>query len=381
MKTTEDYSLFTWGMASDVSSSLRHTGAIPGRAIQKKTAWDALDTSELGFLAHRPAAFAVENRSLFKYSSIKNDPDPVCIKTAFGTEPVNNAESDRGPPLLTSRGLKLSMGLQKLTSDVYLAYLNCKLHDRGVCIALKAKSSGSQVYYRLVSPQVSFFYPIYKDICHLAFESIYVVQNRDMDFDAVPNPITSFCTGVDFDCRELGVGYEIFSRHIMNRPFSNSRPAVIGEPMKTALRVIDSAGSNDLNLLHIEPYGDDIVLILCRPEGIYDSFVVIFGSGWCDILPACHIQVLSGGGQHQVEVEWNEEMISKLVLGYKSRLERLQDRAICHLKKETVAAAYRRRGEKLVLSVKVIMAVRDQSSATLGQKLNQPRLKLFSRAG
>ncbi|KAI0118735.1 heterokaryon incompatibility protein-domain-containing protein [Nemania sp. FL0031] len=360
MKTTEDYSLFTWGMASDISLSLRHTGEIPGRALHKRTAWDALDTSELGFLAWRPAAFAVDNRSLFKYSLVKNDTDRVCIKSTVDVELVGNAEGDRGPPLLTSRGLRLSMSLQRLESDIYLAYLNCKLYDRGICIALKAKSSGSQVFHRLLSPHISFFYPIYEDICHLAFESIYVVQSRGAKSNATP---TSFCTGVEFDFRELDITYEAFSRHIMNRPFSNVIPKVIGESIEAAPGVI-RARSIGFEPLDIEPYDDDIVLIFCKPEGICDSFISIFGNGWCDILASSsEIPMLSLEGRRRAEVEWNEDEISKLVLSYKSRLETLYDRATCHLKNITVAAAYRRRGEKPVLSVKVIPAACGQASA------------------
>ncbi|KAJ8127443.1 hypothetical protein O1611_g6192 [Lasiodiplodia mahajangana] len=364
MKTTEDYSLFTWGMASDISLSLRHTGDITGRALHKRTAWDALDALELGFLAHRPAAFAVKNRSLFKYSLVKNDTDRVCIKSTFGLELAGSAESDRGPPQLTSRGLKLSMNLQKLTSDVYLAYLNCKIYDRGICIALKAKSSGSQVFYRLMSPHISFFYPIYEDICHHAFDSIYVVQNRDTDFNAAPSPITSFCTGIDFDFRELDVPYETFSRHIMNRPFSNIRPTVIEESIETALGIVETESNN----FDTEPYGDDVVLIFCKPEGIYDPFIVIFGSGWCDVLPASsEVQMLPMRSQHRAKVAWNEDEIAKLVLSYKSRLETLYDRATCHLNSIVITAAYKRRGGRPVLLVRIIPAACGQASVALSR--------------
>ncbi|KAK3373008.1 heterokaryon incompatibility protein-domain-containing protein [Lasiosphaeria ovina] len=119
MKTAEDYTMLAWGLSKFLSNKHHWKGV--ARASGSRGA------SPRRPLAHGPDDFELHNRALWTYSSLVPD-------TSSSAAPDDDAEDM--PPLMTSRGLRLSLLLRPANtkhahSDDVHAYINCKTHKPG----------------------------------------------------------------------------------------------------------------------------------------------------------------------------------------------------------------------------------------------------------
>ncbi|KAK4152278.1 heterokaryon incompatibility protein-domain-containing protein [Chaetomidium leptoderma] len=148
MKTAEDYTMLAWGLSKYLSN---------------KHHWKGIHRSNLGDprrpLADSPNDFELHNRTVWTYSRL--------IADETSTVATHNSPSlDDTPPLITSRGLRVSLLLKRSdprTGDI-LAYINCKTSKPGaspegplspVCLVLRRQEE-SNIYTGSDDPNAAF---------------------------------------------------------------------------------------------------------------------------------------------------------------------------------------------------------------------------------
>ena len=148
MKTTEDYTMLAWGLSKFLSN---------------KHHWKGVQRNNLGEprrpLSDSPNDFELHNRTAWTYSRLIADESS---SVAAQTSP----SLDDTPPLITSRGLRVSLLLRPSkprTGDV-LAYINCKTTKPGVspegrhspvCLVLRRQEESS-IYTGSDDPNAAF---------------------------------------------------------------------------------------------------------------------------------------------------------------------------------------------------------------------------------
>ncbi|KAK4462876.1 heterokaryon incompatibility protein-domain-containing protein [Cladorrhinum samala] len=151
MKTTEDYTMLAWGLSKFLSN--RHH-------------WKGVSNGMPGGEARRPLAdspndFEEHNRSGWKYTRLYQDASHVVAGALSSPGPA----MDDTPPLITSRGLRLTLLLRPSKTrpgDVH-AYINCKTSRPGaapdkplspVCLVIRRlqQSSSSSLSSPLAPP-------------------------------------------------------------------------------------------------------------------------------------------------------------------------------------------------------------------------------------
>jgi len=127
---TEDYTLLVW--QSYLRSKLRSTSSLK------------LGVTE-GPLASDVSNFMFPNDSSWKYSRLEIDK---------GLEETSYLRAPQSPPILTARGLQISLPLLKISDTEYLAYLRCRQSETSdlLCMSLTPIQYQPGRYKRLLSP-------------------------------------------------------------------------------------------------------------------------------------------------------------------------------------------------------------------------------------
>lgn len=147
LREIEDYTILTWGMTVPVTPALLHDREISELSLPE--AVEAVRSSEGSRtpgstpLAVRPGDFKVTQPRLWRYSSLEQHISGPDIK--------NDTDSlGYSPPTVTSRGIQLWVRVLDCTPTSCLAYINCRIFGRVICIALRQISTrGVDVYSRL----------------------------------------------------------------------------------------------------------------------------------------------------------------------------------------------------------------------------------------
>ncbi|KAG7285646.1 hypothetical protein NEMBOFW57_010275 [Staphylotrichum longicolle] len=147
MKTTEDYTMLAWGLSKYLSN---------------KHHWKGVQRNHLGDprrpLSDSPNDFELHNRTAWTYSRLIADENST---VSTQTSP----SLDDTPPLITSRGLRVTLLLKPntRTRDI-LAYINCKTTKPGappegqpspVCLVLRRQDE-SNIYSGSDDPNAAF---------------------------------------------------------------------------------------------------------------------------------------------------------------------------------------------------------------------------------
>jgi len=131
LKTTEDYSILTWGFHT---MSPRQAGSphdLSGRILDRQSpnfgGWDRYQPA----LARDVASFAYQTR----YANLKRN----LIASSLPSLNVSGATIDDSPPVLTSRGLRVHLSLRHIQGSIYLGYVNHLLDGDALCVLLMQK--------------------------------------------------------------------------------------------------------------------------------------------------------------------------------------------------------------------------------------------------
>jgi len=149
MKTTEDYTMLAWGLATNLSNKHNYW-----KSPQQRSSFESRRP-----LADSPNDFARHDRSQWTYGQLIQD------RARTVAAQLSSALDDT-PPLITSRGLRVSLLLKPARKgrDAVLAYINCNTVRPGappgtprspVCLLLQ-RQGGTNIYMGSDDPNYAF---------------------------------------------------------------------------------------------------------------------------------------------------------------------------------------------------------------------------------
>ncbi|KAK5659605.1 hypothetical protein OQA88_809 [Cercophora sp. LCS_1] len=157
IRETEDYTILVWGMKmpnSDVPRrrhyevpDLSLPEAIESvRLSEKRHHGEGRPPVECSPLARNTSDFKIESSQPWKYSDLQQRiSNPTVSKHANGLS--------YSPPAVTSRGVRLWVHVTDCSPTACLAYTNCQIFGKIVCIALTRRPTSDDDVYARISPK------------------------------------------------------------------------------------------------------------------------------------------------------------------------------------------------------------------------------------
>ncbi|KAK5655205.1 hypothetical protein OQA88_6104 [Cercophora sp. LCS_1] len=306
MKITEDYTMLAWGLSKHLSNKhhWRVQGIAPGDRRRP--------------LADSPNDFELHNRSAWTYSSL--------IQTLHDPTPSKNnsksaADHDDTPPLMTSRGLRLSLLIRYTAraGDVY-AYINCHTTKPGtstpspVCLVLRYQGN-TNIYEGSDNPNNNFhLLDSDKELGSFTRKTIYISASTS-DVEA-----------------SLGRNHRMLSLeknlYVLDKPRLPRVGEIATKPWKITSCFSHAIGAG-AGHAHFEvprkfipsqlftPFDlpPSTVRVFAFEQTPQDAFGVLVGNGWCDVLPLGEGEFRGKWGVLVRDGHWNET----LALGFMCR--------------------------------------------------------------
>ena len=155
LREVEDYTILAWKLrlprTSDSTSNQNYQ--IPDLSLSEAMGV-ARERSRKGHyhdwklppLAETPKAFSVDLPLLWSYSDVEQDMLTINLANAS----MQGGQSNHSPPETTSRGLRVWLPFVECSETTSLAYINCRIRGRLICISLlRATGTGDNVYFRV----------------------------------------------------------------------------------------------------------------------------------------------------------------------------------------------------------------------------------------
>ncbi|KAK4450903.1 hypothetical protein QBC34DRAFT_401828 [Podospora aff. communis PSN243] len=276
MKTTEDYTMLAWGLSKYLSNK-HHWRGVPGTS----------NFDQRRPLADSPNDFEVHNRSQWTYANLIPD-----SHTNTPTQKPKAPEHDDTPPLITSRGLRVSLltRFNPKTCDVQ-AYINCKTPNPSnshatpvpVCLILH-RNPTTNIYSGSSDPNAAFL----------------LLDN--------PNALSNFERRTIYISTQTAEGDAASQNHrtislernlyVLERP----SPLRAGDPATRQWKITScfshavGAGQGHVHfevprrfvpahLFHPFDLPPSTVRIFAFERGLgTDAFAIVVGSGWCSVV-------------------------------------------------------------------------------------------------
>lgn len=328
MKTTEDYTMLAWGLSKFLSN---------------KHHWKGLSNSIHGGDPRRPLAdspndFEEHNRSGWKYTRLYPDASHVVAGALSSPGPA----MDDTPPLITSRGLRLTLLLRPSKTrpgDVH-AYINCKTSRPGatpdkplspVCLVIRRLQQSSSPSASS-SPAMSSIYTGSSDP-----NAAFILLDSSKDLSTFSRQ-TIYLSTATLDVTDLNSNHRIHSLsrnlYILDKP----PPLRAGEvlALSKASWKITSCFSHAVGSgpghAHYEVPRKFTSATLFQPfdlppcsvrlfafeqpaagtqsqsqlQSAENTFGIVIGNGWCDVVPLADEGFKSKWGTLVRDGVWNE---------------------------------------------------------------------------
>lgn len=314
MKTTEDYTMLAWGLSKYLSNKHHWKGVQRNNLVDPRRP-----------LADSPNDFELHNRNAWTYSQLI--PDTENTQTAQCSPTLDDT-----PPLITSRGLRVSLLLRPSRprttpsntggGDI-LAYINCKTSKPGappegplspVCLVIR-RQENSSIYTGSDDPNAAFeLLDSVKALSSFERKTIYLsLASIDQALSQTHNHRMSSLE------RNL---------YILEKP-----PPLRAGELATAARApwkITSCFShavgagqghghyevprrfNPATLFH--PFDlppSSIRLFAFEQPGT--AFGIVVGHGWCDVVPIADLSFRAKWGNLVRDGHWNEALVLKFI--------------------------------------------------------------------
>ncbi|KAI1337095.1 heterokaryon incompatibility protein-domain-containing protein [Xylariaceae sp. FL0016] len=344
LRVTEDYSLLAWAA---IPSYLVQGHGISSYSYETGFC-GIFNVGGPGILAWRPAVFSLDHRGLDTYSSIKSTAVPG------------------KPPTLTSRGLKICTALKRHETHKWLAFINCTLGDRGICIALEQLSSGT--YRRIASFFDSYHFPLYSDVLDMDFHSIYIERiskplqlsdilhsgiymqvNIDLGSmtdmnDTEQRLVTEYIPSIEDGMNAWNItGMNVNEQRLVTANRRSSHELYFGGTRSSLFWLYCPQ-------FRIILERDDVVVIWYESQDRSKSLAVVLGQQWCDILSSISLraryrcETLVAGRGSGSGVDGPNETLERLVSDYRTRCRVLDDSPCClNLGNDRITAAIKRK--------------------------------------
>ncbi|KAK3385200.1 heterokaryon incompatibility protein-domain-containing protein [Podospora didyma] len=324
MKTTEDYTMLAWGLSKCLSSNL-HTWNMKGM-MQHINPVDQRRP-----FADSPDDFQLQSRATWTYSRLI--PDLSQAKAA------QEGPEDDTPPLMTSRGLRLSLLLRhpKTQSSDIQAYINCRTSRPGasqdatlspVCLILR-RQEGSNIYTGSDNPNNAFvLLDNDRELAHFTRKTVYLstatkdtvlsqIHNHRMNsldktlymLDRPKPPRMSSTSSTDSSIPPPKFSWKITSC------FSHAVGAGRGHAHYEVPRKFTPATL-------FQPFDlppSTARIFAFEPSHVAsEAFAIVVGQGWCDIVPIHDPEFKAAwGGENGVllvrDGYWNEGLALKFI--------------------------------------------------------------------
>jgi len=308
MKTTEDYTMLAWGLSKYLSN---------------KHHWKGIQRNNLGDprrpLADSTTDFELHNRTVWTYSRLLADEgSAAAIPTS--------ASLDDTPPLITSRGLRMSLLLRpskKRAGDI-LAYINCKTPRPGaspelppspVCLVLRRQEQ-SNVYTGSDDPNAAFEL-LDNDKALATFErkTIYLsLASADSALSTHNHRMTSM-GGNRYILEKpppLRAGETIVASRAPWKITSCFSHAIGGGAGHTHYEAPRKFTAATLFQPFDLPPSTARLFAFEQPTG-NGSFGIVVGHGWCDVIAFADITFRSKWGTLVRDGHWNEVLTTKFL--------------------------------------------------------------------
>lgn len=311
MKTTEDYTMLAWGLSKYLSNKHHWKGVQPHNLVDPRRP-----------LADSPNDFEVHNRAVWTYSRLLPDSGSAIAAQSAQAE-------DDTPPLITSRGLRVSLLLRPSPASTggVLAYINCKTAKPGappgallspVCLVLR-RQEGPNIYTGSDDPNAAF-----------------VLLDSEKDLAAFERKTIYLSTaGIDSALAQLH-NHRMSSLeknlYMLQKPLDPLAPAELAGPLRTSWKITScfshAVGSGlghgkfevprkfTLATLY-QPF--DLPPFTARlfafeqPQAGSRSFMVVVANGWCDVVPVTDVAFRARWGNLVQDGHWNEVLALKFI--------------------------------------------------------------------
>lgn len=310
MKTTEDYTMLAWGLSKYLSNKHHWKG------VHRNTLVDPRRP-----LAESPNDFELHNRTVWTYSQLTPDDANTMAKQSFPA-------ADDTPPLITSRGLRLTLLVKPARARLgeVLAYINCKTKRLStssevalspVCLVLR-RQDDSTIYMGSDDPNAAFeLLDSDKGLASFTRQTIYLSL-------ASADAVLSLTHNHRMNSLDKNL-------YVLEKP----RPSQVGQPAggHRAPWKITSCFSHAVGAgrghTHFEVPRKFIAATLYQPfdlpsstvrlfafeqsKGRSTAFGVVVGHGWCDVIPISDAAFQATWGTLVRDGQWNETLALKFI--------------------------------------------------------------------
>ncbi|KAL2133025.1 hypothetical protein VTI74DRAFT_2997 [Chaetomium olivicolor] len=310
MKTTEDYTMLAWGLSKYLSNKHHWKGVQRSLEDPRRP------------LADSPNDFELHNRAVWTYSRLI--PDDGNTMAARISSSLNDT-----PPLITSRGLRVSLLLKpsrSRTGDI-LAYINCKTIKPGVspdgslapvCLVLR-RQEDSSIYTGTDDPNAAFeLLDSEKALASFERKTIYLsLSSADSGLSQTHNHRTSSLEKNLYILEKpppLRVGDSAVKSRAAWKITSCFSHAVGSGPghahYEVPRKFIAAALFHPFDI----PPSTVRVFAFEHQQGSSSAFGIVVGHGWCDVIPIKDEGFRARWGILVQNGQWNEALALKYIV-------------------------------------------------------------------
>ncbi|KAJ4286207.1 hypothetical protein N0V88_008070 [Collariella sp. IMI 366227] len=311
MKTTEDYTMLAWGLSKYLSNKHHWKGIQPNKLEDPRRP-----------LADSPNDFELHNRDVWTYSRlIPDDGNTMAARIS--------SSMDDTPPLITSRGLRVSLLLKpsRVQPGDILAYINCRTTKPGtpmdglltpVCLVLR-RQENSSIYTGTVDPNAAFeLLDSVKALALFERKTIYLsLANVDTALSQIHNHrMASLEKNLYILDRPpaLRVGDSAFASGTawkITSCFSHALGSGPGHVHYEAPRKFSAASLFQPFDL---PPSTIRIFAFEHPRSSSSTFGIVVGHGWCDLIPINDTAFRARWGLLVHNGQWNETLTLKYIV-------------------------------------------------------------------
>jgi len=278
LREVEDYTLLAWDLWLPDSNDFSMTMDVVCQRYSESRIHVPVPT-----LSTSLRGFSPNGLLLWSYSDVRQH----MFTTDFTNALTRGGQSNHGPPEPTSRGLRVWLALRECSETISLAYINCRIRDRLICIPLKrATDKEDNIYSRVtmeslsgrnllpycqenpqhvLSGRIDYFFLDPEDLHAFRLRQIYLQPHRRDNSKPVRTPIISV---MDYYFIVVIEGSDIHGT--MECDDSNNRLIPI-----TVRRKFAFGGFNPR---------ENIIYCVYREQ---TPFIVVLGRWHCEIMMGC----------------------------------------------------------------------------------------------
>ena len=334
MKTTEDYTMLAWGLSKYLSNKHHWKGVQRNHFEEPRRP-----------LADSPNDFELHNRAAWTYSRLIADESS---SVAAQTSP----SLDDTPPLITSRGLRVSLLLRpsKPRTGEVLAYINCKTTKPGVspegrlspvCLVLRRQEESS-IYTGSDDPNAAFeLLEHEKALSSFERKTIYLsLANADSALSQTHNYRMSsleknlYMLEKPPPLRAGETSLALRAPWKITSCFSHAIGGGAGHTHFEAPRKFTTATL--FNAFDLPPSSARLFAFE-QPQAGSGAFGLVVGHGWCDVVAIADLAFRAKWGNLVRDGYWNEALVIKFLVhvaaGAKGQLAGDGDEAVDRVSK------------------------------------------------